>query len=328
MSRSYYDRDDDRYDERDDERSGRLSERGYRDSYSEPSRQFSRSSASRKYGDYGTSRRGDYDRQRDYSSRDYSTRDADRYNREDYSNRNYGTDYGTAEMYRGTVGRDTVGSYENDYDRGRYDYSEPSTRYSGSGQQGYSGGGYTPSRYNRSAGYNRGSDYDYQDREYGTRGRGGRGWWDRASDEVMSWLGDEEAERRRRKDEAREQNYRGRGPRGYRRSDERISEDINDRLTEHPRLDAADIDVSVSNSEVTLSGTVESRRAKRLAEDILEDVSGVSNVQNNLRISRQAYAATSASDTTSTTATTASDATGTTDTTTTLNERSRSASGS
>jgi len=322
MSRSYYDRDDDRYDERDEDRSGRLAERGYRDSYSEPSRQFSRSGALRNYGDYDTSRRGDYDRQSGYSSRDYSARDDDHYDRENYSNRNYGTDYGTAEMYRGTVGRGAVGSYENDYDRGRYEHSEPSTRYSGSGQRGSYGGSSTSA--NR---YGRGSDYDYQDREYGNRGRGERGWWDRASDEVMSWFGDEEAERRRHKDEAREQNYRGRGPRGYRRSDERISEDINDRLTEHPRLDASDIDVTVSNSEVTLSGTVESRRAKRLAEDILEDISGVSNVQNNLRVSRQAYSATRASDTASTTTTTAIDTTDTTDTTTTGGERSRSATG-
>jgi hypothetical protein len=38
---------------------------------------------------------------------------------------------------------------------------------------------------------------------------------------------------------------------------------------------------------VTLSGTVSSRDAKRRAEDCVEDVSGVKNVQNNLRMQRQ-----------------------------------------
>ena len=80
--------------------------------------------------------------------------------------------------------------------------------------------------------------------------------------------------------------HRGRGPRGYRRSDERIREDINDRLSDRGDLDATDIEVMVVNAEVTLSGTVNSRRDKRLAEDIAEDVSGVQNVENRLRVNR------------------------------------------
>jgi BON domain len=80
--------------------------------------------------------------------------------------------------------------------------------------------------------------------------------------------------------------HRGRGPRGYRRSDARIHEDVNDQLTEDDSLDASDIEVSVSDSEVTLSGTVSNRRMKRLAEDIADSVSGVTHVQNNLRVAR------------------------------------------
>jgi hypothetical protein len=38
-----------------------------------------------------------------------------------------------------------------------------------------------------------------------TRGRDDRGFWDRASDEVASWFGDDDAERRRRDDHLREQ---------------------------------------------------------------------------------------------------------------------------
>jgi len=78
--------------------------------------------------------------------------------------------------------------------------------------------------------------------------------------------------------------FAGRGPKGYQRSDERIREDVSDRLTEHPDLDASDIEVKVSNGEVTLTGSVDSRLAKRLAEDIAEDCSGVRDVMNQLRV--------------------------------------------
>ncbi|HEX2527350.1 MAG TPA: BON domain-containing protein [Geminicoccus sp.] len=78
--------------------------------------------------------------------------------------------------------------------------------------------------------------------------------------------------------------HRGRGPRGYRRSDQRILEDVSDRLTEDPSLDASDIEVGVDGSEVTLSGMVRRREDKRRAEDLAEQVSGVNHVQNNLRV--------------------------------------------
>ena len=45
-----------------------------------------------------------------------------------------------------------------------------------------------------------------------------------------------------------------------------------------------DVEVTVSGAEVTLSGTVDSRQARRRAEDIVEQVSGVSYVQNNIRV--------------------------------------------
>jgi osmotically-inducible protein OsmY len=78
----------------------------------------------------------------------------------------------------------------------------------------------------------------------------------------------------------------GKGPRNYRRSDERISNDINDRLADDSFVDASDIEVIVKNCEVVLAGTVESRDAKKRAEDIGESVSGVKNVENRLRVKR------------------------------------------
>jgi hypothetical protein len=77
--------------------------------------------------------------------------------------------------------------------------------------------------------------------------------------------------------------HRGRGPKGYRRSDERILEDIGDRLTDDSHVDARTIEVRVEDGEITLDGTVGSRWEKRHVEDIAEGVPGVAHVQNNLR---------------------------------------------
>ncbi|HYF53542.1 MAG TPA: BON domain-containing protein [Salinarimonas sp.] len=78
--------------------------------------------------------------------------------------------------------------------------------------------------------------------------------------------------------------HRGKGPRGYRRSDPRILEDVSDRLMDDPHVDARSIEVRVEDGEVTLDGTVGSRWEKRRAEDLAETVSGVAHVQNNLRV--------------------------------------------
>jgi osmotically-inducible protein OsmY len=85
-----------------------------------------------------------------------------------------------------------------------------------------------------------------------------------------------------------EQTFVGRGPKGYRRSDERIREDVCDRLADDPHVDASEIDVVVKDGEVTLSGTVHERLAKRRSEDLAAMISGVRDVQNHLRIARQA----------------------------------------
>jgi hypothetical protein len=80
--------------------------------------------------------------------------------------------------------------------------------------------------------------------------------------------------------------YAGRGPRNYQRSDERIFEDVNERLTWNPSLDATDIDIVVNSGEVTLNGDVGSRWEKRLAEDIADSVPGVRDVHNRLKVRR------------------------------------------
>ncbi|MDF1728762.1 MAG: BON domain-containing protein [Sulfitobacter sp.] len=82
------------------------------------------------------------------------------------------------------------------------------------------------------------------------------------------------------------QSHRGRGPKNYQRSDDRICDDVCDRLSDDHDVDASDIEVSVSDREVTLSGEVDSKQAKRSAEDCADSVSGVEHVQNNLRVKK------------------------------------------
>lgn len=119
---------------------------------------------------------------------------------------------------------------------------------------------------------------------YASSDRNQRGFFERAGDEVLSWFGDEEAQRRRDRD------HRGRGPTDYVRSDDRIREDVNDRLTDDYWVDASRIGVVVSAGEVTLNGTVDSKSDKRRAEDLADAVSGVKHVQNNLRVDSSSFA--------------------------------------
>jgi sporulation protein YlmC with PRC-barrel domain len=78
--------------------------------------------------------------------------------------------------------------------------------------------------------------------------------------------------------------HRGRGPRGYKRSDDRIREDVNDRLSDDPLLDASGIDVVVKDGVVTLNGTVNDRTDRRRAEDIALMVPGVTDVLISLAV--------------------------------------------
>ncbi|MBA4796527.1 MAG: BON domain-containing protein [Rhizobiales bacterium] len=159
---------------------------------------------------------------------------------------------------------DDLGYYGDLSDRG---YGDDTRRYARGAGRGY----YPSDNPSYRGGYGRTERNRDRDEE--------RGFMDRAGDEVASWFGDDEAARRREMD-----SHRGKGPRGYRRSDSRILEDVNDRLSDDGSVDASDIEVTVKDGEVTLSGHVTDRWEKRRAEDCADDVSGVTHVQNNLRV--------------------------------------------
>lgn len=200
----------------------------------------------------------------------------------------YAADRGRSDWNRGEQGSYSRnrwqghGGYRGGEDRGW------SGRYGGYGESGFAG------RYGEDPSTHRDQRGRYGEGWNSRQSEGGRwsgqddqrGFWDRAADEVSSWMGDDEAERRRQMDKQRSGKY-GKGPRGYTRSDDRIREDVNDRLTDDWLIDATSITVTVQSGEVTLEGTVDSRDDKRRAEDVVESISGVRHVQNNLRVQPQ-----------------------------------------
>lgn len=222
---------------------------------------------------------------------DYS--DLDR-NRDRSSNMGTGYDPYDYGQTVGSFNQGKEGSYSSrmDYDsyrRNRLDNrdsgydSDYNRSYGRSGMDTYGSGSYYGNT-NRDRYMDRDSnDRSWnRDRDRDSR-RGNRDWWDRATDEVASWFGDDDAERRREADK-RMGPHRGKGPKGYQRSDERIKDDLNDRLSDDSFIDASDIDVTVEGNEVVLTGSVDTKEEKRRAEDIAERISGVKNVENRLKV--------------------------------------------
>lgn len=117
-----------------------------------------------------------------------------------------------------------------------------------------------------------------QGQEYGRLGQGQASW--RGSEREQSY-GEGSLDR-----EQSRSGFFGKGPKGYRRSDDRIKEDVCETLSRNPRVDASDIEVSVEDACVTLSGTVESKEIKRAAEMAIENLSGVDDVKNEIRVKK------------------------------------------
>ena len=176
----------------------------------------------------------------------------------------------------------------------------------------YAGEGYRSTNYTDRFGNPRGESEFQGSREYREEPRYGREptWQNRQDEERMpqypyregqpergypQWGNDTEAGNMNRSNvtrfgqrrEGRLQSFAGRGPQNYKRSDDRISEDINEELTQDPELDASDVNVEVRSGEVVLKGTVPDRESKRRAEEIAECCSGVKDVMNQLRIKRE-----------------------------------------
>lgn len=224
------------------------------------------------FGDDEARRRREMDERRDESGRwrsdrgryESSARDYDR--ERSWTRPEYGTTYDrdrtpNDERARWERGSASDLNRERDFGRSdRYANADEGMRY-----------GSRTSTENRGESYRGTSGYETG------RGAGSFGSWDR--------LGEGRSLSSSREWETGP--FFGRGPRGYQRSDERINEEICERLTRHGRIDASDIEVRVTNGEVTLAGSVDDRESKRLADDVAESVFGVRDVNNQIKVYRR-----------------------------------------
>ncbi|SOZ38654.1 BON domain-containing protein [Cupriavidus neocaledonicus] len=78
--------------------------------------------------------------------------------------------------------------------------------------------------------------------------------------------------------------YRGGGPKNYRRGDDRIHDEVCDRLAHAQELDVSEVTVRVQDGLVTLEGHVGDRRSKYDIEEVAERVFGVQDVINHIRV--------------------------------------------
>jgi hypothetical protein len=159
--------------------------------------------------------------------------------------------------------RQETGYREFDQDWGTGDESE---QYFGTGSH-YGGGfGTAPSSRASSAGAT------------GAPGYAREGAWSDPTD----WTPEDERDVARDREEA-PVSYRGRGPRCYTRSDERLLETVCEQLTDDPRIDASDIEVEVKQQVVTLRGSVPDRRTKYAVEELVANA-GALDIENQLRV--------------------------------------------
>ena len=235
------------------------------------------------------------DDRRPYGSEDYDReprRAAYRQDRDDfgssYTERSERPSYARSDWRYGGDRDFGANAYSGDRNRGQAQRERDHSRDYGSrpvSDYAYGAGGWD---YELTGAYLAADDGRYDDVRYG-RDRGG------INREGRFGQGRNDEDRLQRLARDRAQEHRGRGPKDYTRSDERIREDVNDRLTDDPQLDASGVTVSVKGGEVTLAGMVHERGDKRHAEDLADRVSGVRHVQNNLRVHDSNYNAATAS---------------------------------
>jgi osmotically-inducible protein OsmY len=221
------------------------------------------------YGSSWNQRRDFDDRDNNSGNQDYRSRgfQGSGYDSSLPDNRNYDSTFRS--QRGGNYGQDQYGSQTGRYNnQGRQynnsDYEMNSYRQGGQGMDSNSYGAGT----NYGMGTNYGANTNYGSGNYGSGANSNAGSMNVGRQGNLFG------------------SHKGKGPKGYRRSDDRIKEDVNDRLSDDSQIDASDIEVDVDNGVVSLSGTVENRDVKRRAEDLVESISGVSNVENRLRVSK------------------------------------------
>lgn len=97
----------------------------------------------------------------------------------------------------------------------------------------------------------------------------------------------QQAEHEQRERERERGPHYGKGPKGYKRSDARILDDVCEAIADQGHIDASDVEVKVEEGVVILTGTVGLRHQKRALEMLVENCRGVDEVRNELRLRRE-----------------------------------------
>jgi osmotically-inducible protein OsmY len=203
-------------------------------------------------------------------------------------------------------------------DEGRWGQSGESRRY----QQGQQSGRGDPYGGSQQQGYGRSSEYQqggYGRSRYGQREQGGYGEFREGRSGSSEWRPEESSRQRQgygrqyesqsvdqpyppgfrnefgssqgshygssgRQGYSEYGSHRGKGPKGYTRSDDRLKEIICEKLTDDPTIDATEINVEVTSQIVKLTGTVDDRFTKYDVEELIERCGGVKDIDNQLRV--------------------------------------------
>jgi osmotically-inducible protein OsmY len=215
-------------------------------------------------GSYGSRQYGSqqYDSQQQYGSQQ-------QYDRYGASQGGFGgPSYGSQNFQRNMGGRGTQSGY--------------GASRGGGGMNEYGTPGYETAGYDSELGYSgqsmSGRGYGSEYRSGSSSGYGSGGYGSSSGYQLGSQQRDSGYQQR---------SYRGLGPQNYQRADDRIRDDVHEKLTESDEIDARNIMVDVNQGNVTLTGTVPERRMRYAAEDLVEGCMGVSNINNQLKVQRE-----------------------------------------
>jgi osmotically-inducible protein OsmY len=245
-------------------------------------------------GNYGFQESGYGGQQGQYGQSQYGQ---GQYGQNQYGQGEYGGGSGQYSGFERSRDRDRWGEQREYWgDQSRSDSSSGYYRPGSSGMSGYGGaqGGYGSSSYGQ-----RSSRSDWEPRER----VGGESRWgeeQRWSGESQGFYGDRDregwrgtsrfgggyAERGRERPGFFQRLFK-RGPKGYQRSDERLREDISERLMYAMEIDSSEVTVNVSDGRVTLDGTVPDRYMKHAIEDLVDECPGVQDIDNRVRVQRE-----------------------------------------
>lgn len=227
------------------------------------------------YGQRGSSSSGGnqafQNRSRD-NDRNYDANYSHSYDRESYNNPS--TDYRSSYDYM------SYGQGTDDNNMNRYNYENDRM-----------GSNFSPSRYGSAYGSSSGASSNYSSPDYGSSYTSSRSYspseYNSTGTDYRSNYGSSYGSKS--SSTSNSTSYAGKGPKGWQRSDENIRERVCDTLERDPSVDASEIEVTVKEGMVTLSGKVDHRSVKRRAEDIIENLPGVKDVRNEISVDQSFF---------------------------------------